>query len=263
MLNLAPSFLRDRDHVADRLRRERGMREQRHWHRCDQPDRREVLARIEAGIGIEARIDGDRAGMAEEQGVAVRRALDEGPGADQAGAAGAVVHHDLLTQRDRKLFRHDAGHGVDAAARRIGHDQRDGPGGIVLGEGAGTNTKSDRSHGCSLQKICATLPSPFLFSWTRRRPDTPERRPSQPHQLPKLAQILNERACPPAVARFRPSPATCDVSTLRSRDRRSMDGPGLRRFPLPGPDAVFPVPQDALVWTCWGVLLTSDSCLTF
>jgi hypothetical protein len=31
-----------------------------------------------------------------------------------------------------------------------------------------------------------------------------------------------------------------------------MDERGLRLFPLPGPDAVFPIPQDAPLWTYWG-----------
>jgi hypothetical protein len=51
---------------------------------------------------------------------------------------------------------------------------------------------------------------------------------------------------------FRPLPATCDASTPRFGDGRSMDERGLRLFPLPGPDAVFPIPQDAPLWTYWG-----------
>ena len=51
-------------------------------------------------------------------------------------------------------------------------------------------------------------------------------------------------------ARFRPSGATCDVSTERFRDHRSTDERGPEQFPLPTPDAVVPVPQDALPWTC-------------
>src|SRR5437870_1612357 len=42
-----------------------------------------------------------------------------------------------------------------------------------------------------------------------------------------------------------------DASTPRSGDGRSTDARGLRLFPLPGPDAVFPIPQDALLWTYW------------
>ena len=55
-----------------------------------------------------------------------------------------------------------------------------------------------------------------------------------------------------AGGRFRPLAATCDASTPRSGDRRSTDERGLRLFPLPGPDAVFPIPQDAPLWTYWG-----------
>src|SRR5215469_18935858 len=55
-----------------------------------------------------------------------------------------------------------------------------------------------------------------------------------------------------AGGRFRPLAATCDASTPRSGDGRSTDARGLRLFPLPGPDAVFPIPQDALLWTYWG-----------
>src|SRR5215468_1592666 len=52
-----------------------------------------------------------------------------------------------------------------------------------------------------------------------------------------------------AGGRFRPLPTTSDVLTRRSVDRRSTDEHGLRQFPLPRPDAVVPVPQDALLWT--------------
>src|SRR6266699_1391755 len=54
-----------------------------------------------------------------------------------------------------------------------------------------------------------------------------------------------------AGGRFRPLPATCDASTPRSGDGQSTNARGLRLFPLPGPDAVFPIPQDALLWTYW------------
>src|SRR5262245_56496294 len=54
-----------------------------------------------------------------------------------------------------------------------------------------------------------------------------------------------------AGVRVRPLPATCGASTPRSGDGRSTDVRGLRLFPLPAPDAVFPVPQDALLWTYW------------
>src|SRR6516164_8219142 len=60
----------------------------------------------------------------------------------------------------------------------------------------------------------------------------------------KMGSAINS-----AGGRFRPLPATCDVLTRRSVDRRSTDEHELRQFPLPRPDAVVPVPQDALLWT--------------
>jgi hypothetical protein len=50
-------------------------------------------------------------------------------------------------------------------------------------------------------------------------------------------------------ARFRLSAATCGASTERFPDHRSTGEHGLRQFPLPRPDAVAPVLQDALLWT--------------
>src|SRR5262249_24638216 len=52
-----------------------------------------------------------------------------------------------------------------------------------------------------------------------------------------------------AAGRFRPLPTTSDVLTRRFVDRRSTDEHGLQQFPLPRPDAVVPVPQDALLRT--------------
>src|SRR5262249_38244367 len=246
--------LRDGDDVADRLGRERGMREQRNGHRRDQPDRREVLARIEAGIGVEARIDGDRSSMAEEQRIAVGRALDEGASADEAGAAGAVVHHDLLPERACKLLRDDARHGVDAAAGRIGHDESDGASGIILGEGMAANNHRDRSNGRGPPQT-AHRSLPYFLAEPTAALDA--RGAAAESQLSySLSSLSGRRGCPPAGARFRPSPATCDASTPRSEDRRPTGVSGLRQFPLPRPDAVARAPQGALVWTCWGVLLS-------
>src|SRR5262249_31268345 len=64
-----------------------------------------------------------------------------------------------------------------------------------------------------------------------------------------LAQGKMASAISSAGGRFRPLPTTSDVLTRRSVDRRSTDEHGLRQFPLPRPDAVVPVPQDALRWT--------------
>jgi hypothetical protein len=118
-----------------------------------------ILAGVEAGIGVQAGIDGDRSGVAEKQRVAVGRALDESACADQARAAGAIIHHHLLAQRGRKLVRDDARHGIDAAAGRIRYDQRDGVSWIVFGQGVAAKRHSDRSGGRGPQQPAhRTLP---------------------------------------------------------------------------------------------------------
>ena len=86
-----------------------------------------------AGMGVEARIDRDRAGVAEQQRVAVGRGLGDRAGADGAAGAGPVVDDELLAARSDSFGGDHARHGVDAAARRIRHDQRDGPRRVVGG----------------------------------------------------------------------------------------------------------------------------------
>ena len=72
----------------------RWMHEQHKRQLSDQPDCGEVLARIEAGVDVERRIDADAAGVAEHQRVAVRRRLDHGSRADDAGTCAAVLDND-------------------------------------------------------------------------------------------------------------------------------------------------------------------------
>src|SRR5436309_5555836 len=111
--------------------------------------------------------------MAEEERVAVGRALDEGAGADEPGAAGAVVDHDLLSERGGELLGRHPRHGIDASAGGVRHNQRDTMGRVVLcrvvlaweldggllrprwsaglQEYAGAKTRAGRNNGCDLQ----------------------------------------------------------------------------------------------------------------
>jgi hypothetical protein len=103
------------------------MGDQHHRHGSNQADGREILARVVTGVGIETWIDRHRAGVTEQERVAVGLGLGDRPGAERAAGAAAVVDHDVLLERDRKLFRNDASDRIDAAARRERHDKRDGP----------------------------------------------------------------------------------------------------------------------------------------
>ena len=93
-------------------------------HRADEPDRCEVLAFI-AGVLGEAERDGQRRIGAEQDRVAVRRALRDRAGADRAAGAAAVVDHDRLLERVAQLVGDGAGDDAGAAARRERNDQRD------------------------------------------------------------------------------------------------------------------------------------------
>ena len=100
-IEFARVLLRHGDEVAHRLGRERRIGQQHNRHGADQADRREVLARVEPGVNVEARIDRDRSGVTEQQRVAVRRRLRDDARADGSAAAGPVVDHDLLAERFR------------------------------------------------------------------------------------------------------------------------------------------------------------------
>ena len=89
------------------------------------PIAREILARIVTGVGIERRVDRERAGIGQQDGVAVGRGLCDRTGRDRAAGAAAVLDHDLLSERLAHPLGHQARQRVIAAAGRERHHQRD------------------------------------------------------------------------------------------------------------------------------------------
>ena len=136
-LNLPGLALASAIRLGDVLGLHRRMHEQHQRQLRDQSERREVLARIEAGVDVERRVDADAAGVAEHQRVAVGRRLDHRARADDAGAGAAVLDHHGLAEAGAQPVGHDARHGVVAAAGRERHHQRDGLGRIVLAPAPG------------------------------------------------------------------------------------------------------------------------------
>ena len=132
-VELAGIGLGERNQTGNVLRLYRRMHEQHQRQLRDQAERREVLARIEAGIDVERRVDADAASVPEHQRVAVGRRLDHRARADDAGAGAAVLNHHGLAEAGAQPVGHDARHGIVAAAGRERHDQRDVLGRIVLG----------------------------------------------------------------------------------------------------------------------------------
>ena len=129
-VELAVLPLRQRDQFGDRLRRHRGMHQHDIAARRDQSDRREILARVVADVGIERRIDRQRA-RGDQQRVAVGRGLGDLARRDGAAGAAAVLDHDGLAEARAHPLGDDARDHVVAAAGRVGHDQRDRVGRII------------------------------------------------------------------------------------------------------------------------------------
>ena len=124
-IEFARLLLGERDHFSDCLRGKRRMGEQGDRHRRDEADRRKILARVHAELGVKAWVDRQRPGVAEQQRVAVGCGACHRAGADCAAATAAVIDGHGLAERVGQFLRHHAGHRVDAAAGRIGDNERD------------------------------------------------------------------------------------------------------------------------------------------
>ena len=136
-------FLRQRDQVGDRAHRQRRVHAYDQGAGGDEADRGEILARVVADIAVERRIDGQRAGAAEPQRVAVGHALGDLAGGDAAACAATIFDHDLLAQRLAHFLGGGPRHEVVAAAGRVGNDQGDGPARIILRAGRGREQDGD------------------------------------------------------------------------------------------------------------------------
>ena len=155
MLNLPPSFFASSTTSPMVLAGNDGCASSATGIEAISPIGGEVLARIEARVGVEARVDRDRAGVAEEQRVAVGRAADHRARADQARAADAIVDDHLMAERAGQLFGDHARQHVDAAAGRIGHHQRDGAVRIIV-------LRAGRRRECRARRHAkARAPSPM------------------------------------------------------------------------------------------------------
>ena len=131
-IDLVGIGLRIRDQFSHALRGERRMHHQRIRRVADHADRRKILARIVAGVLVERGADRQRAGVTQQQRVAIGIALGDRLGTDRAAGAGAVIDHDLLAEQFAHLVGNGATDDRGAAAGREWNDQRDGAGRIGL-----------------------------------------------------------------------------------------------------------------------------------
>ena len=120
------------DQLGDRVHRQARMHHQHGRRQSDPADGCEVLARIKARTGVQARADRQRAGIAKQERVAVGRAARDRARPDRAAGAAAVLDHDRLAERLAHLLGHDPPHDRGRAAGWERHHQRDRAGRIVL-----------------------------------------------------------------------------------------------------------------------------------
>ena len=112
-------------------------------------DRHEVLVDVVGHGHAECRV-GDHRGRRQQDGVAVGFRLGDDLGADDGAAARLVLDDHRLAQQSGELLGDDAGGGVGRSARRIGHDETDGP----LGKGLRAAGGAERRPSAAAPKRC-------------------------------------------------------------------------------------------------------------
>ena len=115
-----------------------------------------------------------------QQRVAVGLRLGGGLGADVAARARPVVDDDALAEPLRQRLRDDARRGVDAAARRPGHDQPDRLVRVVLRLAQARRRRQQRrgptdSHFHGVSSSCL----PYSIGWQKERTSAHAHQPCQ------------------------------------------------------------------------------------
>ncbi len=141
-------------------------------------DRREIPDGIVMQVLVDGRIDGDRAGLAEQERVAVGFRLRHHLGAEDRACAAAVLDHDRLADRFPDALGDDARHRIRAAARRIGNDELDRPRRIIVGadggdreRASGGQSQSPRPNGASPHRRHFVSSREHFFSVSARLSD--------------------------------------------------------------------------------------------
>jgi hypothetical protein len=181
------------DELLEIIHRQILARDQRDWHLGNQADRGEIGLRIVERLLVERLGLGVGADRADEEVVAIRRAISDAFGTGLTAGAGDVFDHHLLAQN---LAHSGADHAAEHVGRTAGgkrdhHGNR--AGGIVLGAyAAGERHEGGQHAGYRLQhrvssRACWADPCPSHLQRSSRdpvacriRPD-PACRPARRH----------------------------------------------------------------------------------
>ena len=171
------------DELAQVFRRNARMHDDGRGRRRNHRHRREVLCRIVRRMQHQIRRDDLRAGIAEQERIAVGPGMSDGGSADRAAAAAFVLDNDG-PDRPAYALSPIARDRIDHAARRIWHDQADGFLRIFRLRESGCAAKRSGRKRCDSEANtitaihCTFLPARFLCEPRRCLPDRALRRPS-------------------------------------------------------------------------------------
>src|SRR5665213_2004248 len=96
VIELAWLLLGERDQYLHIMCGQRRIHQNDEWTGGDQSDRREILARVVADVGVKRQVNRKRAGAAEAERVAVGRGLGDLARAERTAGATMILDDDLL-----------------------------------------------------------------------------------------------------------------------------------------------------------------------
>ena len=111
--------------------RQPGIHHQQERRVHPEADRSEILDRVVRHLRIDRRTRCEASGSSQQNGVTVGGRLGGKAMADRRARSGAIVHHDLLSERLGQPRGERAPGRVGRSARRIGHDHADRPHGVL------------------------------------------------------------------------------------------------------------------------------------
>jgi hypothetical protein len=141
----------------------------------DLGDRREMLGGVVVAEPVDRRPDHQRAGIAEQERIAVGLGASDRLAAERAAGAAAVLDDHGLAENRSEPLRHQPRGGVDRPARRIRHHQLDQPVGILCaatGSAMPTAAPISTSMQRTRRRITGGLPHLLYcgLSWSQSSP---------------------------------------------------------------------------------------------
>ncbi len=153
--------------LGDRVHRQLRIGDQEIGAGREQCDRREILDRVIADVGVDRGSDREGRGVAEHQRIAVGFGACGRFGADGAARPGTIVDDDALIKTDRQLLGGEACHGVGRPAGGERHDHLDDAARVGLrigaaGEGGGRcngtgEPRATADHGVLSRPVVQTV----------------------------------------------------------------------------------------------------------